>query len=253
MSQPLAPTPAPAVLDVLRAPFGALAGVRAEHGWARPWLIVAVAGVLYGVLYLARFDLAAIQAAQSARGLDRLPAAQRKELERPEVKEIMEKAARATALGTKAWLVLGPPVAGLARIGFTAAFVLAICALLRGRGAIVEPRLAAAVAAHAGLVDLVGLAARAVAAAAGQYAPLTSLGNLADPADQPVAFAALACVDPVALCGWLAVAGGLAGACRVPRRMALALAACGWAAVSALAVAMGAFAQLAQGLSKGGA
>ncbi len=253
MSLP-APTPAaPSVLDVLRDPFGTVAGVRAEHGWARPWLLVAVAGVLYGVLVLARFDLAAIQAARSARELDRLPAAQRKELERPEIAEFVEKGARAKALGTKAWLVLGPPVAGLARIGFTAAFVLAVCALLRGRGAVVEPRLAAVVAAHAGLVDLVGLAAQAVSAAAGHPAPLTSLAHLADDLTQPAAFAALSRLDPVLLCGWLALAGGLAGACRVPRRIALGLALGGWAAVSALAVALGALAQLAQGLSKGGA
>lgn len=233
--------PVPPLKERLRLtlvePAAAFARHDAAWGWIGPWAIVALAGVLYGLIYLARVDVTALQAVAQERALDANPMA-RKAMNDPAAAEAVQTVQRFTAFATKVQLVAGPPFAGLAGILLAGGLMAAASALpFSGRKGRVEPMRALSLAAHCSLVNLVGIGAQAIGALSGNPMPDTSPANLVDPFTHPVAYAALGRLDPVTIYYYALVAAGLEGSLRLAPRVARGLAWGTFALVSLLSVA----------------
>lgn len=248
----LGPTPplAERLRDVLLAPRETFARHDASWGWVGPWAIVALVGVLCGLLYLARFDVTELQRVATERSFEQLPAAQRKAMDDPKVAEVLETTRRFTAFGTKVFLVLGPPVIGIGGMLVTGGLLFGATLLFRKRGARPDLMRAISVAAHAKVVSLIGLLAGALGTLTGNSMPQTSPAGLVDPFAHPVAAAALSQLDPVAIFHYMVLAAGLEASLRVPRRAAIGLTVGAYAAIAAASIG---FQAVAVALSQVGA
>lgn len=205
-------------------------------GWVGPWLVVALAGVLYGLVVLARIDVVAVQQAEAERAMEQLDPATRRRIESdPKAQEVLATTQRFVAFFGKVGLIVGPPVTGLGGLllGGMLCFAASTVAARRTPGA-PRPDLTRclSLAAHVSLVELVGLGALTVGVLSGNHAPSTSAVNLVDAVTRPVAAAALSRVDPVKALYWIVLAAGLHGSLGLPRRWAVGLAAGGYAVVS---------------------
>lgn len=238
------------LLGVLLDPRETFAHHDAAWGWLGPWLVVSLAGVLCGLLFLARIDVDAMVKAQNEAAFERMDPAQRKLIEgNPQAQEFADMGARAGAFLAKLGAVAGPPLGNL--VGLVVAGGLLFGAARLGAG---RPELTRclSVAAHAQAVNLVAVAATGLAILTGNGQPTTSPANLVDRLAHPVAFAALSRLDPVAVLYYVAVAAGLERSLRVPRQKALQLTVGAFLALSLLTVALAAAAAALQGLGGGG-
>src|SRR5688500_15882949 len=68
------------VWGVLTEPAGTCSRHDGSWGWAAPWLIVALAGILSGLVYMARVDITAVLNQQFERSMESMPAAQRRQI-----------------------------------------------------------------------------------------------------------------------------------------------------------------------------
>ncbi|MCO5170832.1 MAG: hypothetical protein M9894_31270 [Planctomycetes bacterium] len=240
------------IRGVLLEPGATFARHDPSWGWIGPWLVVALAGVLYGLVVLARIDVVAVQRAEAERAMEQLDPATRRRIESdPKTQEILETTQRFMAFAGKVGLIVGPPVTGLGGLLVGGMLCFGASALLaRRRPGAPRPDLTRclSLAAHVSLVELVGVAARTIGALGGNHAPSTSAVNLVDAITQPVAAAALSRLDPVTLLYWAVLAAGLHGSLGLPRRASLGLAAGGYAAVSLGAVAIAGLGALASKL-----
>lgn len=238
------PGPVPPLGDrvrgVLLDPRGAFARHDAAWGWTGPFVLVALAGVLFGLVFMARVDITAVQRAAGERAFEQMDAATRKRMDDPKVKEIVETSQRFTAFGTKVWLVVGPPVGGLVGMLVAGGLCFGAAYVLRARhpGA-PRPDLMRSIslAAHVSLVNLIGLGALTVGALTGNPQPTTSAANLADPFESPVLATALGRIDPVVLLYYAVLAAGLEASLRFPRRTAIGLASGAYVTFSLLQLA----------------
>lgn len=246
------------VRGVLLDPRATFARHDAAWGWSGPFVLVALAGVLFGLVFMARVDITAVQRAASERAFEKMDAATRRRMDDPKVKEIVETSQRFTAFGTKVWLVVGPPVSGLVGmlvaggLCFGAAYVLRLRHVSAPRPDLMR---AISLAAHVSLVNLIGLGAQTLGALTGNPGPTTSAAHLVDMFDHPVLAAGLGRVDPVVLLYYVVLAAGLERSLRFPRPLALGLAAGAYVGVSLLAVvvAAGSAAMQSMGAAGGGA
>jgi hypothetical protein len=247
----LGPTPplAERLRGVLLEPRETFARHDASWGWVGPWAVVALIGVVCGLLYMARFDITELQRVAGERAMEQLPAAQRKAMDDPKVADMVETSRRFMAFGTKVWLVLGPPVAGIGGMLVTGGLLFGAAMLYRKRGARPDLMRALSVAAHAKVVSIIGLAAGTIGALTGNFMPQTSPANLVDPFVHPVAVAALSQLDPVAILHYAVLAAGLEASLRVPRRAAVALTIGAYAAIAAASIG---FQAVAVALSQAG-
>ncbi|MGE0711787.1 MAG: hypothetical protein AB7N76_30730 [Planctomycetota bacterium] len=209
------------VLAVLLTPFQAFRVHDASWGWWQAWMLVAAAGVLTGAISLWRVDHEAWQHAQWERVLEQMPAAKRKQIEKPEVAEQMEKFRRFQAFLSKVGRVAFPPLGGLFGVLFAGALI-----FVAGRALAPEPPdlpRCLSVAAFASLANLIAWAGEGWGALLGNPQPTTSLAALTDPLGQPVLAAALSRVDPALFAYYLLLAAGLAGSARLRTSVACAL------------------------------
>jgi hypothetical protein len=251
--------PVPPLLERVRgvvlAPGPTFARHDAAWGWAGPFALVALAGVLFGLVFMARVDITAVQRAAAERAQDQLDAATKRRMDDPKVKEFFETSLRFTAFGTKVWLVVGPPVGGLVGLlGVGAACFAASSLLHRRHPTAPRPDLMRSIslAAHVSLVNLIGLGALTLGALTGNPQPTTSAANLADPFTSPVLATVLGRVDPVTVLYYVVLAAGLEGSLRFPRRLAVGLAAGTYLGVSALQLLAAGASIAAQQLGAGG-
>lgn len=221
----LGPTPplAERLRGVLLEPRETFARHDASWGWVGPWAVVALIGVVCGLLYLARFDVTELKRLEMERAFEQLDPATRKMMEDPKAAEGIATWAKMQAFGSKAWLVVGPPVAGIGGMLLTGGLLFVTTLLLRKRGARPDLMRAISVAAHAQVVGLIGVLACALGAITGNSGAQTSPINLVDPIVHPVIATALAQLDPVAILHYAVLAAGLEASLRVPRRLAVTL------------------------------
>lgn len=221
----LGPTPplVERLRGVLLEPRETFARHDASWGWIGPWAVVALIGVVCGLLYLARFDVTELQRVAGERAFEQMPAAQRRALDDPKVVEMMETGRRFSAFATKLVLVVGPPIFGIGGMLITGGLLFGAALLCRKRGARPDLMRAISVAAHAKVVSLIGLFATGLGALTGNFMAQTSPANLVDPFVHPIAVAALSQLDPVAILHYAVLAAGLEASLRVPRAAAVRL------------------------------
>lgn len=214
------------VREVLLEPRAAFRRHDAAWGWTGPFVLVALAGLVQGLVYMARVDITAVQAAASERQMEQLDPAVRRRVESdPKVKEMTETTQRFTAFASKVAVFVWPPVGGVGGLLLAGGLCFGAAQVLRlRRSDAPRPDLMRSIslAAHVSLVNLVGLAATTVGALSGNPMPYTSAANLVDPFAQPVVSAGLSRLDPVLLLYYGVLAAGLEGSLRFPRRLALA-------------------------------
>lgn len=238
------PGPVPPLVDrvrgVLLDPRATFARHDAAWGWVGPYALVAVAGVLFGLVYLARVDVAAFRQALRERAFEQLDPGTRRRMDDPQVKEILDKTGRMEVFGTKVWLVLGPPASGLGGVLVCGGLCFGAATLVHRRHPTApRPDLMRSIslAAHVSLVNLVGLGAKTLGALAANPQPVTSAANLVDPFAHPVLATALGRIDPVVLLYYVVLAAALEGSLRFPRRLAVGLAGGAYALSSSLELA----------------
>ena len=249
--------PPPPVGERLRGVFLDPLGAFSQHdggwGWVLPWLLVAGVGVLYGLLVLARVDLGARAQAEFERAMEQMPTARRKALDdQPESKDQLETSRKMNAFLGKLGLVVGPPLGGL--IGLVAFGGLAWLAglLLGPKDGGPDLLRGLSLAAWAGLAELPGYLARGVAVLLGNPAPTTSLANLADPLESPVAAALLGRLDVVLLYYYLLFGVGLCGSLRLTPRRAGLVAGGAWLGLTGLIVGLALLGRLLRGMGGAG-
>lgn len=238
------------LLGVLLDPRALFARHDGSWGWLGPWLLVSLAGFLFGVVFLTRIDLDAQLRAESEAAFERMDAATRRKLDDPKAQEAMAMVERFTAFAAKGALVAGPPVGNL--VGMLVAGALLFGASRLG-GERPDLMRSISVAAHAQLVNLVGIGASALAVLTGNGHAMTSPANLVDKFAHPVAYAALTRLDPVTLLYYAVIAAALEASLRVPRRRAVALSFGTYLVLSLLWVALSALGAAMQTMGGGGA
>lgn len=209
---------------ILTAPWRGFGMHQPDWGWGRVWVVVSLAGVLFGLVYVARVDLVAVIKAEKEYVLDNMPAAKRAEMAKSEEKtEQMEKLFRFQAFFRKVWLFAGPPLAGLAGVVLMGGLIWFVTWRLSSE----PPDLlrSLSVAAFASLANALQYAALglAVLVAAPAY-PSTSPAVLTDPFVQPLAYAGLSRLDPFLMVYYVLLAAGLEASCRLSRRRAILVA-----------------------------
>ena len=238
-------------LAVLLAPFAAFERHDPSWGWWQPWLLVAALGVLVGGLSLARVDHEAWQNQQWQRQLDQMPAAQRKQMEEPEVADVLAKGRRFTVFFTKVVLILGPPLIGLVGLVLAAGLFFLAARSLGSPEEPLELASALSLAGYVSLANLVAYAGEGFGYLLGNPQPSASLAALADPVGQPLLSAALSRVSPALLYYYVLLAAALTGACGLRRGRALALSGGLYAAVSALLLGLAALGKLGASFQAG--
>lgn len=238
------PGPVPPLVErvrgVLLEPRATFARHDAAWGWAGPFALVALAGVLFGLVYMARVDVAAFQRAARERAFEQLDPVARRRMDDPQVKEQVEKFGRLSAFGTKVWCVVGPPVSGLGGVLICGGLCFGAATLVHRRHpSAPRPDLMRSIslAAHVSLVNLVGLGALTLGALTANPQPTTSAANLVDPFTHPLVATVLGRVDPVALLYYVVLAAGLEASLRFPRQLAVSLAGGAFLATTALQLA----------------
>jgi hypothetical protein len=216
------------VEGVLGAPFETLRRHDATWGWVGPWLVVAVAGLLFGLVYLARVDVDALREAEQERAFDRMPAATRRSVEQPEVQETMKTVGKFMGFMTRVGLVLGPPILGLAGMVFAGGLVFVVALVHQKQGAKVDLARSISLAAHVGLANLVATVAGTVGALSGNPRPTASLAAFVDPFDKPAVAALLGRLDPSTVLYYVLLIAGLVGSIGLARRRALVVAFAAW-------------------------
>ena len=224
------------VEGVLGAPFETLRRHDATWGWVGPWLVVALAGLLFGLVYLARVDVDAVRAAEQERAFDRMPAATRRSMEQPEVQSTMETVGKFMGFMTRVGLVLGPPILGLVGVVVAGGLVFVVALVHRKQGARADLARSISLASHVALANLVSTAACTVGALSGNPRPTAGLAALVDPFDRPALAALLGRLDPGTVLYYVLLVAGLVGSIHVARGRALAVAAAGWLAGTLFAV-----------------
>jgi len=240
---PLPPFKARAV-GVLAAPLRTFGRHHAGWGWALPWLVVALAGVVYGALHLGLVDVGALAEQEFERALEEMPASQREALG-----DALETSRRWGVFQAKVGLIGGPPLSTLLGVLFAGGLVFAISVVL-GDGKADLMR-SISVAAYASLVNVVGYGALAVGVLLGNPAPQTSLKHLVDPLQAPATAALLSRLDPIVLYYYVVLAAGLTASCGLRRRRAVAVAAGLYGLASLALIGMGALQAVSQGMGGG--
>ncbi len=236
------------VRGVLCAPWATFARHDASWGWAAPWLLVAALGLLFGVVYISKVDLAELQAVAMERTKETLPAAQRAQMEA--AGDSLQTWFKFLAFFGKVWTIAGPVVGGLATVLLWGLLAFVVARLWAPPERRPEPIRCISMAAYVHLAQGIGYAAMLVGVLGGNAMPLTGPAALADPFAHPVLHAALGRLDPVSLFGYGLFAAGLAGSCGLTRARALTATALAWLAVTALSVGGPAVGALAQGGAK---
>lgn len=224
------------VEGVLGAPFETLRRHDATWGWVGPWLVVALAGLLFGLVYLARVDVDAVRAAEQERAFDRMPAATRRSMEQPEVQSTMETVGKFMGFMTRVGLVLGPPLLGLVGVVVAGGLVFVVALVHRKQGARADLARSISLASHVALANLVSTAACTVGALSGNPRPTAGLAALVDPFDRPALAALLGRLDPGTVLYYVLLVAGLVGSIQLPRRRALVVALAAWLAGTLFAV-----------------
>jgi hypothetical protein len=221
----------------LFAPFETLRRHDAAWGWVGPWLLVAVAGLLFGLVYLARIDVDAVRVAEQERAFDRMPAATRRNMEQPEVQETMATFGKFMGFMTRTGLVLGPPILGLVGMVIAGGLIFAVALVHAKHGARVDLARSISLAAHVGLSNLVSTVACTVGALSGNPRPSASLAAFVDPFDRPVLAALLGRLEPSTVLYYVLLVAGLVGSIGLARQRALFVAAAAWSAGTLVTVA----------------
>jgi len=239
------------VVAVLLAPFAAFERHDLSWGWWQPWLLVAALGVLVGGVSLARIDHEAWQTKQFERQLDQMSPTQRKQMEKPEVAEMLAKGRRFGIFFTKAGLILGPPLLGLVGLVLVAGLLFLAARFLGETKEPFEVATALSVAGYVSLANVLAYAGEGFGYLLGNPQPSVSLAALADPVGQPLLTAALSRLSPAVLYYYVLLAAGLAGSCGLRRGRALALSGGLYAGVSALLIGLGALGKLGASFQAG--
>lgn len=236
---------------VLLAPFAAFERHDSSWGWWQPWLLVAALGVLVGGISLARIDHEAWQTKQFERQLDQMSPTQRKQMEKPEVAEMLAKGRRFGIFFTKAALILGPPLFGLIGLVLAAGLLFLVARFLGDSKEPFEVATALSVAGYLSLANVISYLGEGFGYLLGNPQPSASLAALADPVGQPLLSAGLSRLSPAVLYYYVLLAAGLAGACGLRRGRALAVSGGLYAGVSAALIGVAALGKLGASFQAG--
>lgn len=231
------------VFGVLLAPFQAFSGHDASWGWGKPWAIVAFAGLVVGVIFLARIDADAFQHWAWEKSQANMSKEQRAQLEQPEVAEMMAKGRRVQSFLMKAGALAGPPLIGLVGILFAGFWLYLVANFLAKEPP--DPMRCFSVAAYASLANLVDLAGAGAGVLMANPMPRPNLSALvSDPMTQPLLSASLERIGPGLFLYYLLLTAGLERSLGLTRRRAVLVTVGVYLLVSLLAISMGALGQL---------
>ena len=227
---------------VLLAPFQTFRHHDPAWGWGQAWGLVAVAGILVGVLALVRVDHDKVGAWVWERTKANMSATQLKQMENPDVEEATAKMRRVQAFGTKLSSVLGPPLLGLMGLVFGAGFLYLVAQVLGKEPP--DPVRCLSVAAFLSLANLIDLCGSSVGVLLSNGLPRPDLSALADPFTQPLLAAALGRLSPGLIAYYVLLTAALEGSLGLTRKRALAVAGGTFLVVSLLLIALGGLGKL---------
>ncbi|MBL4849915.1 MAG: YIP1 family protein, partial [Planctomycetes bacterium] len=235
------------IWGVLLAPFQTFRHHDPAWGWGQAWGLVAVAGILVGVIGLVQTDHDRFQEWQWQRVLAAMKPAQRKQVESPQAAEMIAKSQRFQAFFTKIGSVLGPPLLGLIGLVIAAGFLFLVGQILGKEPP--DPMRCLSIAAFASLANLIDLAGAGVGAALASPLSRPDLSALVDPFKQPILLTALSRIGPGVLLYYLLLAAGLEGSMGLSRKRAVAVAAVTFLGTSAVLIGFVGLSQLVSGAS----
>jgi hypothetical protein len=195
---------------------------RLESGWglAGPILLVAAAGLLAGVLYLALVDVTALSRAQTAYSTELLPEQTRRMMQQAQGGNSGDvTAGRGGAFMLKVGLFAGPTVGTILSVVLGGLLLFGVAFVAGGKRDLLQ---AMVVAAHAKLVTLVGTGAFAIGTLLGNPQAQTSPVNLVDLFAHPTLAGILGGLDPISIWHTALLSIGLAVSLGVARSRAIA-------------------------------
>ena len=235
------------VWAVLLSPFAAFRQHDPTWGWGRAWALVAAAGMLAGIIGLARVDSAAVQTWAWERTLNTMAPAQRKQVESPPAAENIAKFRRLQGFFGKVAAVAGPPLMGLAGVVFMGGLLFLI-----GRAWSPEapdPLRCFSLAAYVSLANLLDSLGAAWGGLLANAIPRPDLSALVDPFAQPLVGAALGRLGPGLLLYYVLLTAALEGGLLLSRKRALVVSGSLYLLVSLVLIALGALGKAQQGAS----
>jgi len=227
---------------VLLAPYQTFRHHDPAWGWGQAWGLVAVAGILVGIMGLLRVDHDKVGDWVWERTKANMSATQLKQMENPDVEEATAKMRRVQAFLGKLGSVLGPPLLGLIGLVFGAAFLYLVAQVLGNEPP--DPVRCLSVAAFVSLANLIDLCGSGVGVLLSNGLPRPNLSALADPFTQPLLSAALGRLSPGLVAYYVLLAAGLEGSLGLSRKRALAVAGGTFLIVSLLLIGVGGLGKL---------
>lgn len=238
------------VWAVLLSPFAAFAAHDPTWGWARPWALVALVGILAGSLGLMRTDSAAVDTWAWERALNQMGPAQRKQVENPETAEQIAKFRRLQGFFGKVAAVAGPPLLGLGGLVFMGGLLFVIGKVWSPEAP--DPLRCFSLAAFVGLANLIDSLGAALGGLLSNPIPRPNLSALVDPFSQPLLSAGLSRLGPGLLLYYVLLAAALQGGLLLSRKRAIAVSGLLYLLASLVLIAFGALGALGQA-QQGGA